>query len=78
MKIVVYRNSNSGKEKKKQSSIGKSTKIYWIKTSWWGDEALEKLFEVVNNNEGAQDLIIIGDAPAQSRADVDWKKDQRK
>ena len=39
----------------------------------YGNEALEMLYRNVNSEAGVTDLIILGDARANTKAETDWK-----
>ena len=77
---MVYRNYNSGKDKiieqtKFENKVDILQKfLQKVKVDGgWGNEALEMLYRNVNLEAGVTDLIILGDARANTTDDTDWK-----
>ena len=80
IKIVVYRNYNSSKdqiieETKFENKMDILQKfLQRVKVDGgYGNEALEMLYRNVNSEAGVTDLIILGDARANTKAETDWK-----
>jgi hypothetical protein len=82
VKIAVYRNYNSneimileqsGWENKPENLIDFLRKIYV--SGGWGNEAIEIGLWQANQETDLSQVILIGDAPANTKEDVDFKRD---
>jgi hypothetical protein len=84
MKIVVYRNYNSPSDEILQSTAFESTVVNLRKflnsvvhKGGWGNEAIEVLFQYLNRLIDIDQVILIGDAPANTKQDVLTKRLQQ-